>query len=217
MPRRRRFGMRTLLVLLVRGYQVTLSPLLPPSCRYYPSCSAYAIEALERHGAIRGSWLALRRIARCNPFRPGGYDPGSLATVSVRMDKRTLLALVLMALVIVGTPMLFPSSRRATSGDRLTARLRRRPSPRRTPPPLRRLPRSRPNVRRCRRQPAPPRQCRYGSRTCSRRRKRGVLARQPRAPRRPRCRSTAIADLRPGATIRMIVMQRGAPLLRIVS
>jgi len=67
--------MRTLLVLLVRGYQVTLSPLLPPSCRYYPSCSAYAIEALERHGAIRGSWLAMRRIVRCNPFRPGGYDP----------------------------------------------------------------------------------------------------------------------------------------------
>ena len=67
--------MRTILVLLVRGYQVTLSPLLPSSCRYYPSCSAYAIEALERHGALRGSWLAFRRILRCNPFRPGGYDP----------------------------------------------------------------------------------------------------------------------------------------------
>jgi uncharacterized protein len=67
--------MRTILVLFVRGYQVTLSPLLPAACRYYPSCSAYAIEALERHGALRGSWLALRRIARCHPFRPGGYDP----------------------------------------------------------------------------------------------------------------------------------------------
>ncbi|MEO6877065.1 MAG: membrane protein insertion efficiency factor YidD [Gemmatimonadaceae bacterium] len=67
--------MRTVLVLFVRGYQVTLSPLLPAACRYYPSCSAYAIEALERHGAVRGSWLALRRIARCHPFRPGGYDP----------------------------------------------------------------------------------------------------------------------------------------------
>jgi len=67
--------MRTLLVLLVRGYQVTLGPLLPAACRYYPSCSAYAIEALERHGALRGSWLALRRIGRCHPFRPGGYDP----------------------------------------------------------------------------------------------------------------------------------------------
>jgi putative membrane protein insertion efficiency factor len=67
--------MRTVLVLFVRGYQVALSPLLPPSCRYYPTCSAYAIEALERYGAWRGSWLAIRRIARCHPFRPGGYDP----------------------------------------------------------------------------------------------------------------------------------------------
>lgn len=67
--------MRTVLVLLVRGYQVALSPLLPPSCRYYPSCSEYAIEALQKHGALRGSWLAIRRIARCHPFRPGGYDP----------------------------------------------------------------------------------------------------------------------------------------------
>jgi uncharacterized protein len=66
---------RTALVLLVRLYQVGLSPLLPPSCRYYPSCSAYAVEALERHGALRGGWLALRRIARCHPFRPGGFDP----------------------------------------------------------------------------------------------------------------------------------------------
>jgi uncharacterized protein len=67
--------MRTILVLMVRGYQVALSPLLPSSCRYYPSCSAYAIEALQRHGALRGTWLAVRRIARCHPFRPGGYDP----------------------------------------------------------------------------------------------------------------------------------------------
>ena len=66
---------RTALILLVRGYQVVLSPLLPASCRYYPSCSAYAIEALQRHGALRGGWLTLRRLARCNPFRPGGYDP----------------------------------------------------------------------------------------------------------------------------------------------
>lgn len=63
------------LILFVRGYQVSLSPLLPAACRYYPSCSAYAIEALEKHGPLRGSWLAARRIARCHPFRPGGYDP----------------------------------------------------------------------------------------------------------------------------------------------
>lgn len=63
------------LIALVRVYQLFVSPLLPPSCRYTPSCSAYAIEALQRHGALRGSWLAARRIARCHPFRPGGYDP----------------------------------------------------------------------------------------------------------------------------------------------
>jgi putative membrane protein insertion efficiency factor len=66
---------RLALVYAVRGYQVAISPLLPPSCRYFPSCSAYAVEALEKHGALRGSWLAARRILRCNPFRPGGFDP----------------------------------------------------------------------------------------------------------------------------------------------
>ena len=67
--------MRTLLILFVRAYQLVLSPLLPASCRYYPSCSAYAIEALQRHGAWRGSRLAARRILRCHPFAVGGYDP----------------------------------------------------------------------------------------------------------------------------------------------
>lgn len=66
---------RMILVLLVRGYQVSISPLLPPSCRYFPSCSAYAVEALEKHGALKGSWLAARRILRCHPFATGGYDP----------------------------------------------------------------------------------------------------------------------------------------------
>jgi uncharacterized protein len=66
---------RTLLILLVRGYQLVLSPIFGGGCRYYPSCSAYAIEALEKHGALRGSWLAARRIGRCHPFRPGGFDP----------------------------------------------------------------------------------------------------------------------------------------------
>ena len=67
--------MRWVLVMLVRAYQVVLSPMLPAACRYYPSCSAYAVEALERHGAAKGSWLAIRRLARCHPFRPGGFDP----------------------------------------------------------------------------------------------------------------------------------------------
>lgn len=63
------------LVLLVRGYQTTISPLLPPSCRYTPSCSEYAVEALQRYGALKGSWLTLRRLGRCHPFRQGGHDP----------------------------------------------------------------------------------------------------------------------------------------------
>lgn len=67
--------MRRLLILGVRAYQVGIGPILPASCRYYPSCSAYAIEALERHGALRGTWLSMRRILRCHPFHPGGYDP----------------------------------------------------------------------------------------------------------------------------------------------
>jgi putative membrane protein insertion efficiency factor len=67
--------MRRLLIFFVRAYQTGISPLLPSSCRYYPSCSAYAIEALDKHGALRGSWLTVRRIARCHPFRPGGFDP----------------------------------------------------------------------------------------------------------------------------------------------
>ncbi|WP_008319079.1 membrane protein insertion efficiency factor YidD [Leptolyngbya sp. PCC 6406] len=60
---------------LVRGYRSLISPLLPPMCRFQPSCSCYALIALDRHGAMGGSWLALRRIVRCHPFHPGGYDP----------------------------------------------------------------------------------------------------------------------------------------------
>ena len=67
--------MRVLFVAIVRAYQLFLSPLLPPSCRYHPSCSHYAIEALETHGTLRGSWLAIKRIGRCHPFREGGFDP----------------------------------------------------------------------------------------------------------------------------------------------
>jgi uncharacterized protein len=63
------------LALLVRLYQRLVSPLLPPACRFYPSCSAYAVAALERHGAVRGTYLAARRICRCHPFHPGGIDP----------------------------------------------------------------------------------------------------------------------------------------------
>ena len=65
---------RTLLA-LVRGYRTFISPALAPSCRFVPSCSAYAAEAIETHGAGRGSWLALRRLLRCHPFHAGGHDP----------------------------------------------------------------------------------------------------------------------------------------------
>ena len=64
-----------LLLLLVGGYRRWISPALGPRCRFAPSCSAYAAEALAVHGAGRGSWLAVRRIARCHPFSPGGHDP----------------------------------------------------------------------------------------------------------------------------------------------
>lgn len=67
--------MRTVFILLIRGYQVGISPLLPASCRYYPSCSAYAIEAFERHGTLRGLYLTVSRLLRCHPFHAGGYDP----------------------------------------------------------------------------------------------------------------------------------------------
>ncbi len=67
--------MKRLAVLLVRAYQVTLGPFLGGSCRFTPSCSNYAIEALEKHGVVRGTWLAARRILRCRPFGGSGYDP----------------------------------------------------------------------------------------------------------------------------------------------
>jgi putative membrane protein insertion efficiency factor len=67
--------MRRLAELLIRLYQWVISPLLPPACRFYPSCSEYARQAIERFGVLRGGWLALRRLARCHPFHPGGLDP----------------------------------------------------------------------------------------------------------------------------------------------
>lgn len=68
-------GPATVARLLIRAYQTLVSPLLPPSCRFTPSCSNYAFEAIGKHGLLRGGWLALRRIGRCHPWNPGGHDP----------------------------------------------------------------------------------------------------------------------------------------------
>ena len=68
-------AMKKILILFIRCYQYLISPYIPSSCRYHPSCSSYAIEAIERHGSIAGTVLALRRLARCHPFHEGGYDP----------------------------------------------------------------------------------------------------------------------------------------------
>jgi putative membrane protein insertion efficiency factor len=59
----------------IRVYKLCVSPLLPSACRFYPSCSDYMREAVERHGAVRGVWMGLRRLVRCHPFQPGGFDP----------------------------------------------------------------------------------------------------------------------------------------------
>lgn len=67
--------MKPVLVAAIRAYQYAIAPMLGSNCRFYPSCSQYAREAIERHGALRGSALAARRIACCHPFHPGGYDP----------------------------------------------------------------------------------------------------------------------------------------------
>jgi hypothetical protein len=67
--------MKGLALRAIRLYQVGLSPLLGANCRYYPSCSQYAYEAIDRYGVARGGWMAMRRLSRCHPFHPGGYDP----------------------------------------------------------------------------------------------------------------------------------------------
>ena len=67
--------MKTIALALIRVWQLTFSRVLPPSCRFEPSCSQYGYEAISRYGFVRGGWLAVKRVARCHPFNPGGYDP----------------------------------------------------------------------------------------------------------------------------------------------
>jgi uncharacterized protein len=67
--------MKRLFIFLIRVWQRTFSAVLPPSCRFTPSCSQYGIEAIQKYGAFKGGWLTIKRIGRCHPFHPGGYDP----------------------------------------------------------------------------------------------------------------------------------------------
>lgn len=67
--------MKQIALLLIRLYQNTISRALPPSCRFTPSCSVYGYQAIEKYGFLKGGWMAIKRIARCHPFNPGGYDP----------------------------------------------------------------------------------------------------------------------------------------------
>ena len=67
--------MKRILLAMVKFYRVVISPYRPSCCRFYPTCSQYALEAIEKHGALKGGYLSLRRILRCNPFHKGGYDP----------------------------------------------------------------------------------------------------------------------------------------------
>ncbi|MPQ27049.1 membrane protein insertion efficiency factor YidD [Bacillus paralicheniformis] len=67
--------MKTVFLLLIRFYQKWISSALPPTCRFYPTCSNYGLEAIEKHGAFKGGWLTIKRILKCHPFHPGGIDP----------------------------------------------------------------------------------------------------------------------------------------------
>ena len=67
--------MRAAALLLLRGYKRFISPLLPPMCRFEPTCSVYTMQAVEKYGVLRGIWLGMRRLGRCHPFNPGGWDP----------------------------------------------------------------------------------------------------------------------------------------------
>lgn len=75
--------MKTILISIIKAYQKIISPLTPPSCRFYPTCSHYGVEALQKHGALKGAWLTIRRILKCHPFHEGGFDP-----VPDKIDKK---------------------------------------------------------------------------------------------------------------------------------
>jgi putative membrane protein insertion efficiency factor len=80
---------KKLLGALVRAYRYFISPVLPPACRFHPSCAAYAEQALQDHGALRGGWLAARRLCRCGPWQAGGFDPVPVAAPDTKSMGRT--------------------------------------------------------------------------------------------------------------------------------
>ncbi|SEB69861.1 membrane protein insertion efficiency factor YidD [Paenibacillus sp. GP183] len=84
--------MKKVLQVPIHIYRKFISPLKPPTCRFYPTCSQYALEALEEHGAVKGSWLAAKRIAKCHPFHPGGIDkvPPSAKRIAVEAKEKGL-------------------------------------------------------------------------------------------------------------------------------
>jgi len=67
--------MKVIFITLIRFYRQFISPIKPPTCRFYPTCSQYSLEAIQVHGALKGGWLSVKRILKCHPFHPGGYDP----------------------------------------------------------------------------------------------------------------------------------------------
>lgn len=67
--------MKYVMILVIKGYQMLISPLFPPSCRFYPTCSTYFMQALQKYGFLKGSYLGMKRIVKCHPWNPGGYDP----------------------------------------------------------------------------------------------------------------------------------------------
>ena len=77
--------LKKVFIALIRFYQIVISPLKPPTCRFYPTCSHYGLEAVQRFGALKGGWLTIKRILKCHPFHPGGVDP-----VPDKWPKRTL-------------------------------------------------------------------------------------------------------------------------------
>ncbi len=81
--------MKVVLIALLKAYRFAISPLYGQVCRYHPTCSAYALEAVTVHGSLRGSWLAVRRILRCHPWNPGGYDPVPPVTTTTDPDSRS--------------------------------------------------------------------------------------------------------------------------------